>query len=152
MDTHFSCYVRQENRRPIVALEGTLDMVTAARAGEHLRRYLQEIGPNLLVDVSRLDFIDSKGLGVLIGVAKDARDVGGHLGLQNPTMPVQKILELTGLASIFAPQPPAATATDGKAASDGKPAADTKAAAPSADAPAPARRPRTTTRKAGTEV
>ena len=147
MDTHFSCYVRQENRRPIVALEGTLDMVTAARAGEHLRRYLQEHGPNLLVDVSRLDFIDSKGLGVLIGVAKDARDVGGHLGLQNPTMPVQKILELTGLAPIFAPQPPAPPAADGKAA-----AADTKAAAPAADAPASARRPRTTTRKAGTEA
>jgi anti-anti-sigma factor len=90
----------------VVALEGALDIATAPQAAECLRNYLAQHGPNLVVDTTRLDFIDSKGIGALMGAAKAARDAGGHLYLPDPALPVSKILDMCGLTSLFPSLPP----------------------------------------------
>jgi len=46
-------------------------------------------------------------VGTLISAAKTARDAGGRLFLREPTLPVQKILEMCGLKELF-PAPAAA--------------------------------------------
>ena len=48
-------------------------------------------GPNVVVDVSRVNFIDSKGLGTLLSAAKQARDAGGQIYLANPALPGAEI-------------------------------------------------------------
>jgi anti-anti-sigma factor len=134
-EANLSCYTRREDRSLILALEGTLDMATAPQALESLQRFMVENGPKVVVDTSRLDFIDSKGVGALLSAAKTARDLGGYIFMPNPATPVRKILEMCGLMPLFSSRPDAA-ASDAKPA-DAKPAP----ADPSNGAAAPPARP-----------
>jgi anti-sigma B factor antagonist len=118
-EAHFSCYTRRENRSVMLALEGTLDIATAPQALLSLQRFLEEHGPDVVVDTSRLDFIDSKGVGALLSAAKASRDAGGRLFLHDPTLPVQKILETCGLTSLFPPPPAPQAAAPEAPPSDG---------------------------------
>lgn len=106
-EASLSCYVRQETASPILSLEGTLDIANAPRAQVALQEFFVEHGPEIVVDTSRLDFIDSRGLGALLNVAKAARDAGGAVYLPQPALPVRKILETCGLTTLF-PENPAA--------------------------------------------
>ena len=55
----------------------------------------------IVVDLSELDFIDSMGLGALVGGLKRLRGVGGEFLLKDPSPRVLKVLELTGLDEVF---------------------------------------------------
>ncbi len=100
-----SCYTRPEGRSTVLALEGTLDVATAPQASAAIQRFILEHGASVVIDTSRLDFIDSKGVGTLIGAAKSARELGGKIYLLNPATPVRKIIETCGLTSLFPPPP-----------------------------------------------
>jgi anti-sigma B factor antagonist len=56
---------------------------------------------NIEVDLSQTTFVDSCGLGALVGLHKRAASRQGRLLLVNPQTPVQQILELTRLDGIF---------------------------------------------------
>jgi anti-sigma B factor antagonist len=106
-ETHLSCYTRQEGRRTVLAIEGTLDVATCEQATRAIQRHIEEQQGDVFLDASRLNFIDSKGVGVLLGAVKAVRDRSARIYLQNPTVPVQKILDLCGLTPLFpAPAPP----------------------------------------------
>ena len=100
-----SCYTRPDGRTMTLVFEGCLDISTAPRALEALQRHVLEHGPSIVLETTRLDFIDSRGVGVLIAGVKSARDAGGKIYLTRPAMPVQKILETCGLLSLFPPEP-----------------------------------------------
>jgi len=130
-EASLSCYTRREHADLVLAFEGTLDMATAPRAIDMLHQFIKEHGPDVILDMARLDFIDSKGVGALLSGVKAAREAGGKLYLHNPATPVKKILEMCGLQSLFPPRPerkpePVAVA----AASASRPRASTATAAP----------------------
>jgi anti-anti-sigma factor len=102
---HLTSHVRRESGTPRLALEGTIDIETAPQALAILQRHMEEHGPTLVVDASRVHFIDSRGVGALLQAGKAARDAGGQLYLYQPTLPVEKILDVCGLTSFF-PSPP----------------------------------------------
>src|SRR5579859_7529440 len=56
---------------------------------------------NIEVDLSQTTFVDSCGLGALVGLHKSAVTKQGKLVLVNPPGPIQQILELTRLDGIF---------------------------------------------------
>jgi anti-sigma B factor antagonist len=68
------------------------DWVRGALGQEHAR---------IEVDLSQTSFIDSAGLGALIGLHKTASNRRGRLVLVNPQPAVQQILELTRLDHLF---------------------------------------------------
>jgi len=104
-EASLSCYTRREHADLVLAFEGTLDMATAPRAIEVLQQFIKEHGPDVILDMARLDFIDSKGVGALLSGVKAAREAGGKVFLHNPATPVKKILEMCGLQSLFPPRP-----------------------------------------------
>jgi anti-anti-sigma factor len=106
-EAKLECYTRRDGKRTIFCMEGTLDVVTAPAGQEALQRFVTDHGPHVVLDTSRMDFIDSKGVGALISAAKAARDAKGGIYLPNPATPVRKILETCGLMSLFPPHPPA---------------------------------------------
>ena len=121
---HFSSYTRRENRATILVLEGAIDVATADLAASALERFLADQGPAIVVDASRINFIDSRGIGTLLKAAKTASDAGGQLYLQNPTLPVTKILEACGLTAYFPPPPEPAPAPPKEAPGAREPAAN----------------------------
>lgn len=100
-DTSLECYLRREGRDAVLVLEGTLDVATSDLAERHFNSYLEKHGAMLKVDMSRLDFIDSRGLGVLINAFRKAREQGGYLHVQAAAHPVKRLLQTCGLASFF---------------------------------------------------
>ena len=57
--------------------------------------------PNIVVSLSEVDYIDSGGIGVLIGLLVSARNRGGDLKLVGPNQYVTDVLRRTKLRSIF---------------------------------------------------
>ena len=57
--------------------------------------------PRVVVDLNEVDYIDSGGLGILVGLWVSARNKGGELKLVSPTQRIKELLRRTSLAKIF---------------------------------------------------
>jgi anti-sigma B factor antagonist len=81
----------------IARASGDLDLTTAPRLREQLVQVVTGGQPRIVLDLQAVDFIDSTGLGVLVGVLKRTRSQGGDLRLVSQRSGLRKILELTTL-------------------------------------------------------
>lgn len=82
-----------------LAVEGDIDVHTA----EELRRVVAESESStpLTINLSQVSFMDSTGLGVLIGALTRSRETGSRLVLEAPSPRVNRLLSLTGIADQF---------------------------------------------------
>ena len=83
--------------RTVVRLQGALDAATAPALRERLIGLLHPGTRLLVLDLSRVSSCDSAGLAVLIGAQRRARVLGIVMRLAAPSVPVAKLLRLTGL-------------------------------------------------------
>ena len=83
--------------RTIVRLRGALDVAAAPALRERLIDMLHPGTSLLVLDLSRVPSCDSAGLAVLIGAQRRARLLGIVLRMAAPSLPVAKLLRLTGL-------------------------------------------------------
>ena len=82
-----------------VALEGRLDTMTAPELETELNRSLGG-AESLVLDFSRLEYISSAGLRVLLTAHKTMSNKGG-MTVKNVNEIVQEVLEVTGFADIL---------------------------------------------------
>ena len=83
--------------RTVVRLAGALDAAAAPALRERLIGLLHPGLGLLVLDLSRVSSCDSAGLAVLIGAERRARVLGIAMCLAAPSIPVAKLLHLTGL-------------------------------------------------------
>lgn len=75
-----------------------MDAINAPR----LRAVLSErIESDVVVNLAELEFIDSSGLGVLVGALKRFEAAGYHLTLRSPTSAIRRVFSITGLDQAF---------------------------------------------------
>jgi anti-sigma B factor antagonist len=90
----------QGNEFWTLTLTGELDYSECAAFRMNIDRILKASPPSTIVDLSRLDYLDSSGLGLLLSLSKEYGAQGGRLVLvTNET--VDNILSLTRLNGIF---------------------------------------------------
>ena len=70
-----------------LCLAGEIDMSTAPKLREAALNALHQYGPNLHLDLSRVEFMDSTGLEVLIATRRRAKLEGGQFHLVDPGQP-----------------------------------------------------------------
>src|SRR3982751_4937583 len=87
----------------VVRPRGRLDLLVAAELKQALTAAVSAGQPRLVVDLGEVTFVDSSGLGALIGGLKAARLAGGDLRLARPTEQATFILELTALTRVLRP-------------------------------------------------
>jgi anti-sigma B factor antagonist len=85
----------------IVEVKGEVDLYTAPRLKERLNELTGSGRSRIAVNLESVEFLDSTGLGVLIGALKRCREAGGTLALAAPREPVRKVLSITGLDRVF---------------------------------------------------
>jgi anti-sigma B factor antagonist len=85
----------------VVAVGGEIDVYTSPVLQERLVDVLKEGHSNITLDLSRVTFLDSTGLGVLITALKRCRSAEGDLELVTAQPNVLKVLEITGLNDVF---------------------------------------------------
>ena len=85
----------------VVELNGEIDVYTSPKVKDAIGELIDEGHYNLVINLEKVRYIDSTGLGVLIGGLKRVREYGGtvHLVCTNPQ--IKKIFEITGLVKIF---------------------------------------------------
>lgn len=92
---------RELDGRTVVAVEGEIDVYTAPVLREHLNDLVGEGKHHLLIDMSGVDFLDSTGLGVLVGSLKRIRSQDGTLQLVCDQEKILKVFRITGLTKVF---------------------------------------------------
>lgn len=78
-----------------------LDGLTAPILRRMVDQVLDEGAQVVIVDLQNVPFVDSAGLGALIGSLKAARKRGRRLGLAAPAEDVRQILDVTNLRRVF---------------------------------------------------
>ena len=84
--------------RFLVRVRGELDLTTAPQVREAVLELLENHAERISLDCADLSFIDSAGIGVLVGAEKRARQQACEFVVCRPTSAVMRALETTGVA------------------------------------------------------
>jgi anti-sigma B factor antagonist len=89
------------NGTTIVAVGGEIDVYTAPKLRDKITELVADGVYNIVVDMEAVEFLDSTGLGVLVGGLKKVRAHDGSLELICTQDRLLKIFRITGLAKVF---------------------------------------------------
>ena len=100
----FGFTVARDGESAKVVASGEIDLASSPELRDELQGLLDAGVRSLVIDLSAVSFIDSSGLGVLVGVLKrmdDETGSGANLRICGLTGPVRKVFEITGLHELF---------------------------------------------------
>jgi len=95
----------EDGRATLFALHGSLDIATSPSLRAALLESADHDRHEIIVDLSRLEFLDSTGLGALIGAHKRAAEHQGSVRLVAQEGQILRLLRITGLLDVFAVYP-----------------------------------------------
>jgi anti-sigma B factor antagonist len=107
----------------VVAVGGEIDVYSAPKLRERLITLVDSGSYNLIVDMEAVEFLDSTGLGVLVGGLKRVRAHDGWIDLVCTQGRILRIFRITGLSKVFSIYDSVADAV----AAHGEPPADAPA-------------------------
>ncbi len=89
----------------VYKLKGSLDFETAPSLRAALLEAADEGKHDIVVDLTHLEFLDSSGLGAVIGAHKRALEHDGRVRLIISPGPIERLLTITGLMNVLAVYP-----------------------------------------------
>ena len=101
MSINIDSKLNNENVFWDISIEGELDVSTADKLKEYLHKLADEKILDMKINLDSLDYIDSTGLGAMIGVLKKLKTDNKEIYIINPKSNVKKIFTITGLDKIF---------------------------------------------------
>ena len=94
--------IKYENKSLIGILKGELDHHTAAIAKETLQKEIEkDLAINIVLDFRGIRFMDSSGIGMILGRFKEVQKKGGKLAISGMNETVFKIFAFSGLQKII---------------------------------------------------
>lgn len=96
---------RASGDRTVVDVTGEIDVYTAPALREELTSLIDNENTDLVVDLTAVSFMDSTGLGVLVGALKKVRTLGGDLRLVIDQEKILKVFRITALTQVFTIHP-----------------------------------------------
>ena len=85
----------------LVEVDGEVDASTAPQLEDSLRACLAEGKKRLLLDLTRMTYMSSAGLRVLIRIFQDAKKVGAELCIAGLNPRVKTVFEVSGLLQVL---------------------------------------------------
>lgn len=92
---------RESAGRTVVAVGGEIDVYTAPKLRDTITELVAAGAYRIVIDLEAVEFLDSTGLGVLVGGLKKVRVHDGSLELVCTQERLLKIFKITGLAKVF---------------------------------------------------
>ncbi|MCL2016959.1 MAG: STAS domain-containing protein [Defluviitaleaceae bacterium] len=84
-----------------VVLAGEIDIFNSADLKKHLTQLMDEHAADVYVDCTNLEYIDSTGLGALVGILKTIKGLGKEMHLLHVKPSVLKLFKITNLDKVF---------------------------------------------------
>ena len=91
----------QECDKWILETTGDIDIVSSKTLKEVLVNKFEEKTTDIILDFTQLDYIDSTGLGIIIGAYGRMKESGKKLTIIHPKESIKRLLTITGLDKIF---------------------------------------------------
>lgn len=93
--------IKNENGAAVARLSGEIDHHNAREFRTELDRYIVTAQPReLAIDFGGITFMDSSGIGLIMGRSKLMRECGGSLEVRNPQPYIRRVLKLAGIERI----------------------------------------------------
>jgi len=92
---------RDAGGKTIVAVGGEIDVYTAPKLRDKITELVADGVYDIVIDMEEVEFLDSTGLGVLVGGLKKVRTHDGSLQLVCNQDRLLKIFRITGLSKVF---------------------------------------------------
>lgn len=86
----------------VLTVFGEIDLFTAPELKSAIAAAVEDGRPRVVVDLTHTTFLDSSGLGVLVGALQRLRDHGGALSIVNVDEAIARTFSITGLDQILA--------------------------------------------------
>jgi len=93
--------VEQIDGQPVIKLEGEVDLSSSPHLREEIQRQLKKEPSFLVIELSRVEYMDSSGVATLVEALKKLGRFGGKLRLVNPTEAVSQVLHFVHLDKVF---------------------------------------------------
>lgn len=90
-----------DGRTRVIEVDGQIDLYSAPQFKERTLRVIDAGAERVIVDLSRVSFMDSTGLGVLVGARKRLSAANGDLLLVVADPEIDRLFEITGLDGVF---------------------------------------------------
>jgi anti-anti-sigma factor len=85
----------------VVEMEGNLDTNTSVDAQDHVNGLMDDGAAKIVMDFTKVDFVSSAGLRVLLATAKRLGGVGGSLRICGLNDAVNEVFEISGFSTIL---------------------------------------------------
>ena len=100
MVTPFTVEVSGDHAAPVVVVRGEIDVATSPQLRNELNALVARGAQHITIEFGDVSFVDSSGLGVLVGTYKRLREEGsGSIRIVGAQPSVRKVFEITGLES-----------------------------------------------------
>lgn len=86
---------------PVLRLMGELDLNSVPEVRRAIRGLIDEGLVNFIINLTTLDFIDSSGLGVLVGGLARVREKQGEIKIACNNKRILRVFEMTRLTQLF---------------------------------------------------
>lgn len=111
MSVELSLGIRESAGVLVVDVGGEIDVYTSPKLRERLVALVTGGVHQLVLDLDDVEFIDSTGLGVLVGILKRIRSRNGSLSLVCGREAILRVFKITGLEKVFDIHPSVESAT-----------------------------------------
>ena len=101
MNSEFSVEEQNQGSAWVLAVTGELDLRTSPELEERLARVWAAGAELVILDLRRIEFMDSTGLRVLLGAHQRAQESGRRFALVRGADQVERVLTLTGVRDLL---------------------------------------------------
>ena len=89
------------NTITVARLAGRLDAEAVRSHREELKKTTEDLQKWMILNMEKVDFIDSSGLGLIVSLVRNARENNADLAISNLSPQAQTLFELTRMTRIF---------------------------------------------------
>ena len=93
--------ITEKDGKYIVALEGELDTAHAIEVEQAMQPLHEVSGKEIMLDCTKLEYIASSGLRILLGLLKSAKANENKVVLRNLNDEIKEVFKMTGFIDLF---------------------------------------------------
>lgn len=93
--------VREVRGHKIIELSGKVDFLHVEELRKFIFKFVKGNTPGIILDLSKIEYLDSSGIGLFVTIQKTMNKYGGKLGLLNVSKEIIAMLKLATIDTLF---------------------------------------------------